>query len=79
MTNVLVEGGSRLLGTLFDLRAIDEVHVFIAPKLIGGKGALAPIGGAGIQKMDEALGLVDAQWEHVGDDLYVHGRLRNDQ
>src|SRR5436190_19884132 len=26
MTNVLVEGGSQLLGTIFNLRAVDEVH-----------------------------------------------------
>ena len=36
LTNVLVEGGSKLLGTLFDMRAVDEVHVFIAPKVAGG-------------------------------------------
>jgi diaminohydroxyphosphoribosylaminopyrimidine deaminase/5-amino-6-(5-phosphoribosylamino)uracil reductase len=80
MTNVLVEGGSRLLGTLFDLRAIDEVHVFTAPKLVGGATALAPIGGEGIEKMSDSFELVDAEWERVGDDLYVHGRIeRNDK
>src|SRR5690606_13312151 len=45
MTNLLVEGGSRLLGLLFDQRAIDELHVFIAPKLIGGQEAPSPVGG----------------------------------
>ena len=30
MTNVLVEGGGQLLGSLFDARAVDEVHVFLA-------------------------------------------------
>jgi diaminohydroxyphosphoribosylaminopyrimidine deaminase/5-amino-6-(5-phosphoribosylamino)uracil reductase len=75
MTNVLVEGGGRLLGTLFDFRAIDEVHVFVAPKIIGGESATAPLGGQGIEKMSEALQLIDAQSEQVGDDLYLHGRL----
>jgi diaminohydroxyphosphoribosylaminopyrimidine deaminase/5-amino-6-(5-phosphoribosylamino)uracil reductase len=42
MTNVLVEGGSRLLHTLFDIYAIDEVHVFTAPKDAGGDAPLAP-------------------------------------
>jgi len=42
MTNVLVEGGGRLLGTLFDMRAVDEVHAFIAPKFAGGATALPP-------------------------------------
>ena len=39
MTNVLVEGGGRVLGSLLDARQIDEVHVFIAPKLVGGDAA----------------------------------------
>ncbi len=50
MTNVLVEGGSRLLGTLFDIGAVDEVHVFIAPKIAGGAAAPGPIGGPGIER-----------------------------
>ena len=31
-TNILVEGGSRLFGSLFDGGHVDEVHVFVAPK-----------------------------------------------
>jgi diaminohydroxyphosphoribosylaminopyrimidine deaminase/5-amino-6-(5-phosphoribosylamino)uracil reductase len=75
MTNALVEGGSRLLGALFDLRAIDEVHVFVAPKIVGGHAALAPVGGDGIEKMSDAIQLAELQWERVGEDLYLHGRL----
>jgi diaminohydroxyphosphoribosylaminopyrimidine deaminase / 5-amino-6-(5-phosphoribosylamino)uracil reductase len=75
MTNVLVEGGSKLLGALFDVGAIDEVHVFIAPKLIGGAGASSPIAGAGISKIAAALRLVDIELRHVGEDIYLSGRL----
>jgi diaminohydroxyphosphoribosylaminopyrimidine deaminase/5-amino-6-(5-phosphoribosylamino)uracil reductase len=75
MTNVLVEGGSRLLGTLFDMRAIDEVHVFIAPKLTGGEAALSPLGSAGIERMADALRLADLSIEELEGDVYVHGRV----
>jgi diaminohydroxyphosphoribosylaminopyrimidine deaminase/5-amino-6-(5-phosphoribosylamino)uracil reductase len=75
MTNVLVEGGGRLLGSLFDVRAIDEVHVFIAPKLCGGESALGPIGGSGIERIAEALHLEEMDVQHVGADLYLAGRL----
>jgi diaminohydroxyphosphoribosylaminopyrimidine deaminase/5-amino-6-(5-phosphoribosylamino)uracil reductase len=77
MTNVLVEGGSRLLGTLFDTRAIDELHVFIAPKLAGGESAPGPVGGAGIHRMRDAVRLADIAIEELEGDIYVHGRLRN--
>jgi diaminohydroxyphosphoribosylaminopyrimidine deaminase/5-amino-6-(5-phosphoribosylamino)uracil reductase len=75
MTNVLVEGGSHLLGALFDTRAIDEVHVFIAPKLAGGSTALSPLAGTGVERMADALKLADITIEELDGDVYVHGRV----
>jgi diaminohydroxyphosphoribosylaminopyrimidine deaminase/5-amino-6-(5-phosphoribosylamino)uracil reductase len=75
MTNVLVEGGSRLLGSLFDAGLIDEVHVFIAPKLAGGKAALGPIGGRGIDKIAAAMAIEDVSTRPIGTDLYLTGRI----
>ncbi len=75
MTNVLVEGGSKLLGALFDAVAIDEVHVFIAPKLIGGAGAPSPIAGMGLEKIAAAISVDDIEIRHVGDGIYIHGLL----
>jgi diaminohydroxyphosphoribosylaminopyrimidine deaminase/5-amino-6-(5-phosphoribosylamino)uracil reductase len=65
-----------LFGTLFDLRAIDEVHVFIAPRLAGGAAAPSPIGGSGMERMAEALQLADIAIEELGGDVYVHGRVK---
>ena len=75
MTNVLVEGGGTLLGCLLDECQIDEVHAFIAPKLIGGSAAPSPIGGQGIESMPAALALTDVESRQVGADLYLRGRL----
>jgi diaminohydroxyphosphoribosylaminopyrimidine deaminase/5-amino-6-(5-phosphoribosylamino)uracil reductase len=77
MTNVLVEGGGRLLGLLFEQRAIDEVHVFIAPKIAGGEAAPGAIGGAGIERMTDALGLGDITIDELDGDVYVHGRIQS--
>jgi diaminohydroxyphosphoribosylaminopyrimidine deaminase / 5-amino-6-(5-phosphoribosylamino)uracil reductase len=79
MTNVLVEGGSKLLGAFFDAGAIDEAHVFIAPKLAGGAAAPGPIGGAGIDRMAAALQLADITIEELDGDVYVHGRIAKEQ
>lgn len=76
MTNLLVEGGGRLLGALLDARQIDEVHVFVAPKLFGGAQAPSPIQGQGIASIADALTLGDLQWQQIGDDLYLTGRIR---
>ena len=74
-TNVLVEGGGQLLGALFDQQQIDEVHVFIAPKLIGGATAVTPIAGLGLADMPAAQGLKQVEIRQLGPDVYIRGRL----
>lgn len=71
-TNVLIEGGAGLLGSVLDARAADEFHVFIAPRLLGGAGPAA-IGGAGASGMADALRLDRVTFEQSGEDVYVHG------
>ena len=75
MTNVLVEGGAQLIGSLLDARQIDEVHVFIAPKIFGGQKATAPIAGAGVEQVADALHLIKPVAELLGSDVYIRGRL----
>jgi diaminohydroxyphosphoribosylaminopyrimidine deaminase/5-amino-6-(5-phosphoribosylamino)uracil reductase len=76
MMNVLIEGGGALLGSLFDLRQIDEAHVFISSKLIGGERALTPIGGEGVIQMSAAARLDRPKFEIIDGDVYIHGPLR---
>ena len=73
MTNVLFEGGGRVLGTLFDARAIDEVHVFIGPKIVAGAEAPSPVAGEGLAAMAEAIRVPSPVIEILGDDVYVRG------
>jgi diaminohydroxyphosphoribosylaminopyrimidine deaminase / 5-amino-6-(5-phosphoribosylamino)uracil reductase len=75
LTNVLVEGGSEVLGSFLDSGAIDEVHVFIAPRLAGGAGARTPMAGRGVEAIASALRLDRREVEPVEGDLYVHGWL----
>jgi len=73
MTNVLVEGGSRLLGLLWDTREIDEVYAFIAPKIAGGCEAITPIGGRGTANMEEAASLVRTDLRSYQETICLHG------
>ncbi len=75
MTNVLIEGGGRLLGSLFDARLIDEVHVFIAPKLAGGGEAPSPVAGLGVETISAALALEDIAVREIAGDVYINGRI----
>ncbi|MFZ1936482.1 MAG: bifunctional diaminohydroxyphosphoribosylaminopyrimidine deaminase/5-amino-6-(5-phosphoribosylamino)uracil reductase RibD [Thermoguttaceae bacterium] len=73
-TNVLVEGGGRLLGSLLDARTIDEVHVFIAAKLLGGASAATPIAGCGIAEISAAFSLELPQVRQLDGDVYITAR-----
>lgn len=74
-TNVLIEGGGELLGSCVDSRLLDEVHVFIAPKLVGGARGLTPVGGMGIAEMQQALRLEQVQIQQLEGDVYVQGEF----
>jgi len=78
MTNVLFEGGTQVLASLAATGQLDEVHTFIAPKIIGGGGNAADSPLAGIDRMDDAVRLVDVEVERLDDDLYLRGRVERE-
>jgi diaminohydroxyphosphoribosylaminopyrimidine deaminase/5-amino-6-(5-phosphoribosylamino)uracil reductase len=74
MTNLLVEGGGKVLGSFLDAGLINEVHAFVAPMLIGGKGS-SPFAGSGVEQIDLADRLGRCHVEQIEGDLYVSGRF----
>ncbi len=56
-SNVLIEGGCEVLGSFFDACLIDRALIFLAPFIIGGAGAVSPVGGKGVQSIKSALAL----------------------
>jgi diaminohydroxyphosphoribosylaminopyrimidine deaminase/5-amino-6-(5-phosphoribosylamino)uracil reductase len=75
MSNILIEGGAGVLGSFVDGRLMDEVHIFIAPKLVGGSEAKSPLGGLGVAKIAEALSLTDCRVEMLNGDIYLNGKI----
>ena len=73
VTSLMVEGGSELLGSFFDLNLVDKVAAFIAPVIIGGAAAKSAVGGHGSNSLAEAYRLRNVQVEPIGDDLIVTG------
>jgi len=75
VTHLLVEGGGELLGALADAQLIDRVWAFIAPKLIGGSGALSPLGGTGAATMAQTMGVAIDTVDTIDHDVLITGRL----
>lgn len=74
--SLLVEGGGEVHGQLVAAGLVDEVVLFVAPKLIGSGGVPLLGGYAGPDKMAEAVALDDVRVERLGDDVCISGRVR---
>ncbi|WP_437224757.1 bifunctional diaminohydroxyphosphoribosylaminopyrimidine deaminase/5-amino-6-(5-phosphoribosylamino)uracil reductase RibD [Planctomicrobium sp. SH661] len=74
-TNVLLEAGSGILGGFHDENLIDEVHCFIAPRLVGGEQAPGPVGGEGVDLMAHARRLINPVTQILDGDVYIRGRI----
>ena len=84
--SVLVEGGAGVHGSFLEEYCahrdnlqvdgpISRVYAYIAPKLIGGKEALAPVGGYGVHLAD-AMKMTDTEVKYLGEDILLSGRVR---
>jgi diaminohydroxyphosphoribosylaminopyrimidine deaminase/5-amino-6-(5-phosphoribosylamino)uracil reductase len=65
--SVMVEGGAEVAASALKAGIVDQVQVFIAPKMIGA--GLGSVGDLGIEKVAEGVQLTDVEIERVGDDL----------
>ena len=75
INSIFLEGGSRLNGSMLDLGLIDRVAGFVAPLLVGGRDAISPVAGFGVDCVSEALRLRDVGWSAMGGDLLIEGYL----
>lgn len=75
INSILLEGGSSLNGSMLDRGLIDRVAGFVAPILVGGREAVSPIGGFGVDCVGDALRLRDVGWSTLGPDLLIEGYL----
>jgi diaminohydroxyphosphoribosylaminopyrimidine deaminase / 5-amino-6-(5-phosphoribosylamino)uracil reductase len=58
LRSVMVEGGSEVLGSFLAARLLDEVALFRAPILLGGRASRPAFGGPGPKRLRDALRLV---------------------
>ena len=69
MTNILVEGGGRVLGAFLQRHLADEAHIFVAPRLIGGEAAPGPLRDIGPASMRNLPKTILRSITHLGPDL----------
>jgi diaminohydroxyphosphoribosylaminopyrimidine deaminase/5-amino-6-(5-phosphoribosylamino)uracil reductase len=75
VVSVMCEGGSELAGSLLAHRLPDQLHVFVAPLLLGPRGRPGAVDWAGPENPADAPRIDPARWELCGTDAYVWGPI----
>lgn len=73
VSSVLIEGGGTINASFLENKCIDKVILYFAPKLIGGKNAPTFLEGTGMEKMADAVDLVDTSIIKIGKDYKFIG------
>ena len=74
--SILVEGGPHLAGAFLDAGEVDEMRVFIAPVVAGGRQARPAIEGEGVELISDAVRSLATEVERIDDDVLVTARVR---
>ena len=74
--SILVEGGPHLAGAFLDAGEVDEMRVFIAPVVAGGRQARPAIEGEGVELISDAVCSLATEVERIDDDVLVMARVR---
>ena len=76
IASVLIEGGGTLNGMALRAGVVDRAIFFIAPKLLLGDDAKSVIAGRSIERLSEALRLVNLKVRRIGEDIRVEGDIQ---
>jgi diaminohydroxyphosphoribosylaminopyrimidine deaminase/5-amino-6-(5-phosphoribosylamino)uracil reductase len=75
VTNLLVEGGPKVLTSFLSAGLVDEAWVFVAPKLVGGRDAPTAWEGDGVSHIANARTARESTVEAVGPDALIIARF----
>ena len=76
ISSILLEGGPHLAGAFLEAGEIDEVRLFLAPLLLGGRTARGPLEGEGVDAIADAVHALTLECERIDGDLLVSSRIR---
>lgn len=68
---LLLEGGGVLNESMLREGLVDEMRIFVAPKVFGGVSAKTPVTGCGIDEVTEAEEFTLSELERIGNDIYA--------
>jgi diaminohydroxyphosphoribosylaminopyrimidine deaminase / 5-amino-6-(5-phosphoribosylamino)uracil reductase len=76
ISSVLLEGGPHLAGAFLDANEIDEMRLFVAPTVLGGRTARDPLEGEGAETIADATHALTLECERIDSDLLISARMK---
>ena len=74
--SVLVEGGGTVNDALLRGGLVNRVYAYIAPKLLGGRGALTPVAGQGFDSPEDCVMLSEPKIRQFGGDILLEYEVK---
>ncbi len=76
ITSILLEGGPHIAGAFLDAGEIDEMRLFLAPIVLGGRTARSAVEGEGAEAIAGAVQALTLDTERIGGDVLIRARLK---
>jgi diaminohydroxyphosphoribosylaminopyrimidine deaminase/5-amino-6-(5-phosphoribosylamino)uracil reductase len=77
ISSILLEGGPHLAGAFLDAGEVDEIRLFLAPLILGGRTARDPLEGEGVEQIADAVRALTLDCERIGEDLLISARIKD--
>ncbi len=73
--SVLIEGGAKVIGSALKEKVVDQMKIYLAPKLLGDETALSSIAGRRVASINQCLSLRNIKLKRMGPDFLIEGEV----
>ncbi|MEE8541844.1 MAG: dihydrofolate reductase family protein, partial [Desulfobacterales bacterium] len=77
ITSLMIEGGSRVIGSALRAGIVDKIVFFYAPRVLGGDDGFPVTQGPGPDSIDQSLRIKDMRVRKFGQDIMIEGYVDN--
>ncbi|NLK93585.1 MAG: bifunctional diaminohydroxyphosphoribosylaminopyrimidine deaminase/5-amino-6-(5-phosphoribosylamino)uracil reductase RibD [Clostridiales bacterium] len=77
--SILLEGGSSLNYSALEEKIVDKIHVYIAPKILGGEFSKTPVGGNGFKEIIDGVRLKNIEYKTIANDIFIGGYVEKEE